>query len=581
MSTTTGYMDKRIGNFFAVATATSLKLAMVNACMQYIWLRLRQRSHRIDTVDAAFSMMGDLTPFFHADLYKRMYVGVLLAILIWAIPIASLFPPATLSVVLDLHSNTTTFDALQPTILKPQPLNQYGKDPDESFDTAYTDAPDTFATLVRSVAYAGRVTAPQALIAASNYSYKLDTYMPRFKCSTDLEDSHIRLLDAAQELIAFSFNTTFNKDTFAFVEPDMVAEGLTGDGLLFYLGVATLTGPSLDADDLSTMGLTESQVLIHTTDPPDDQRFIYHQLRDALTGTILFAILTAPGNVKFAKCALYNSSFETETSFANGIGTTNVLSITDHSEIRNFSGSVGTPTSYVHYFQEMTKLFVGAMSAADTVQAMDDPQDKVFRMPYSTIPIDSTVLGQAEDFSDMLKYRARWIGNGTKVTTPVQNKTFSTMVDELSVNVSLSLMSSPSLCRTVSVEGEIRDLYTIYHYQPRNLFVSYGVAIVCSLATIVVGFVAFCRNGESHDAKISTIGAMMQNPALAQLLRRAVLSEEREDNELARQIRLRLDTYTITERGGMGSGAYDEATGLRNRLFVGFVTDEEPDGFEG
>jgi hypothetical protein len=65
------------------------------------------------------------------------------------------------------------------------------------------------------------------------------------------------------------------------------------------------------------------------------------------------------------------------------------------------------------------------------------------------------------------------------------------------------------------VTGEIQSLYTVYHYQEMNLLISYGVAIACSLASIVVGFIAYCQNGESHDAKISTIGAMMQNPEVS------------------------------------------------------------------
>ncbi len=73
----------RIGNFFAVATSTMLKLAMANACLQYIWLRLRQKAHKLETIDAAFSMTGDVLPFFHADLWRKMYIGVILAILIW------------------------------------------------------------------------------------------------------------------------------------------------------------------------------------------------------------------------------------------------------------------------------------------------------------------------------------------------------------------------------------------------------------------------------------------------------------------------------------------------------------------
>lgn len=76
-------------------------------------------------------------------------------------------------------------------------------------------------------------------------------------------------------------------------------------------------------------------------------------------------------------------------------------------------------------------------------------------------------------------------------------------------------MSNLYCSRTVSVTGEVRKLSTVYRYQPTNLLISYGVAIACGLASIIVGFVAFRQNMESYDTKVSTIGAMMQNPEVS------------------------------------------------------------------
>jgi hypothetical protein len=97
-------------------------------------------------------------------------------------------------------------------------VNQYGRDLNETYSSVYMEAPETFVTLVKSVAYAGQVTAPQALIPVLNYSYKLNTYIPRFKCSEDPDGSHTRILDAAQELLLNTSDAaSFNKDTFAYV----------------------------------------------------------------------------------------------------------------------------------------------------------------------------------------------------------------------------------------------------------------------------------------------------------------------------------------------------------------------------
>ncbi len=351
--------------------------------------------------------------------------------------------------VIDLHSNTSTFDALQPSIVNPDPVNQYGRDTLETVSTAYQDAPDTFATLVKSVASVGQATAPHPLLSASNYSYTLNTYIPRFKCTADSDGTHTRIQDAAKELLSIALNiTSFNKDTFAYVNGEFAENGRPNDGsgLLFYLGVVPLSGPKIDADYLGTLGLPQSQVLIDTsTDNTDPYALLKGDIRDEISGSVRSAILTGPGQIEFTTCTLYNSSFETETSFSNGIGSTRVLSVTDVSEMRNLSDSLNIPTSYVHYFQEMSRLFVGSTIAEDTLLSFDDPNEEVFRMVLLTVPTESTVLAQASDFADMLSYRAEWVGNGSNRTPISQNKTFSTMLNELSVNVSLSLMSSPAL----------------------------------------------------------------------------------------------------------------------------------------
>ena len=67
---------------------------------------------------------------------------------------------------------------------------------------------------------------------------------------------------------------------------------------------------------------------------------------------------------------------------------------------------------------------------------------------------------------------------------------------------------------------------------------------------------------------------------LAPLLRRPV-SGDIEEDERSRQIRLRLDTYTLKEMSDVNPLAYYESGGLRNRRFIGFVTDKDPDSLKG
>ncbi|KAK5050832.1 hypothetical protein LTR84_003391 [Exophiala bonariae] len=568
-NTTRQQWSLRIGSFFALATAASLKVAMANACMQYIWLRLRQRYHKMETIDAAFTMTVDISPFFHSELYKNMHIGVVIAILIWTIPVASIFPPATLSVAVRSLLNTSSFDVLQPSIAAPNPLNQYGKDPSETVASAYMDAPNIFATLVKSTAFSGKIAAPQALVAATNYSYTLETHIPRFKCA-EKPNGSARQLDSAQifvEPLAEPL-TSFNKDTFEYVNGQFAENGVenAGTGLIFYFGVAILEGNDLDGRDLETIGFNKTQVIFDMT----SEELISRPYRGAFSGSVEIAVLTNPGRIKFVQCDFYNSSFTTEIFFDNGIGETRVLSVKDFGRIQNFTQDSGMPASYLHYFLEMSKFLTGGTVAQDTIENWADPMP--FRVVYSRFGPDSTILATASDFSQMLHYRNDWVSNATYTPSPpppATNVTFADMFNELSINVSLSLMSTASLSRTTSVTGNISTIQTVYEYRPENLFISYGTAIFCSLISLLVGIIAYQQNGEGHDVKVSTIGAMMQNPELAPLLRRSVDATQSGSvgDSDSSQLRLRLGTYPGPDFVG--------------RNYVGFVQQEGPDTSKG
>lgn len=56
---------------------------------------------------------------------------------------------------------------------------------------------------------------------------------------------------------------------------------------------------------------------------------------------------------------------------------------------------------------------------------------------------------------------------------------------------------------------------TVYNYEPRFLFISYGLAILSSTAAVLLGSFAFSQNGVSHDATVSSIATAMRNPEVS------------------------------------------------------------------
>jgi hypothetical protein len=61
-------------------------------------------------------------------------------------------------------------------------------------------------------------------------------------------------------------------------------------------------------------------------------------------------------------------------------------------------------------------------------------------------------------------------------------------------------------------EKTTATVQTIYLYQSTNLIISYSIAILASIAAVILGSYSLYQNGGSYDASISTIATTMQHP---------------------------------------------------------------------
>jgi ABC-type dipeptide/oligopeptide/nickel transport system permease component len=51
----------------------------------------------------------------------------------------------------------------------------------------------------------------------------------------------------------------------------------------------------------------------------------------------------------------------------------------------------------------------------------------------------------------------------------------------------------------------------VYAYNPQNLLLSYGMAVLASTIAIGVGFYAIFKNGACYDNRVSTFSTAMQS----------------------------------------------------------------------
>lgn len=164
-----------------------------------------------------------------------------------------------------------------------------------------------------------------------------------------------------------------------------------------------------------------------------------------LDGSLLLALGGPAESIGYFSCQLYNSSVEAKIKFDNNragsveiINTTNVSPITDFTLNEDTNLQIAT-RPYYFWFKELSNLIIG------TWYGSKDSPDKNATGSMSAGP-QSTILVESNDLSTSLQHYC----NYTHVIYPSnqiypQNRSMIKMLEELSLNISMSIMNQPSL----------------------------------------------------------------------------------------------------------------------------------------
>jgi hypothetical protein len=101
-------------------------------------------------------------------------------------------------------------------------------------------------------------------------------------------------------------------------------------------------------------------------------------------------------------------------------------------------------------------------------------------------------------------------------------------LEDLANNITISYLSSPDLANDNTTLRTIvtSNTYNIYQYHPFYLFLSYGLALLLSFVTAIIGFYSLYVNGVSHSNSFSAIIATTRNMELDSLPTRPSLGAD-------------------------------------------------------
>lgn len=535
-----------VGTTLAFISQVSLAGSINFAYVQTLWRALKRSVISIFAVDAGFAASSTLLSFTNLEMLSKLRLASFLALIAWCIPISSLITPATLNVdsILQYRGQMMHVPALQ--------ISQAGayQDfayyvPQSSMLQNYLGPRSILTRLALATAATGeilRLTPP-----ATNATYVQTFFGPYVQC-VDANQSIVDAIDAANVRRKAAIDPSvkeLSNDYFAFVPalsnlndttlhvPIQVANLSNVNGPLYASNQLWLTFPGYD---LNQLNFNVSQV----------------------------------ANPTYLTCELHNASYHVNFTWTNGVQFLDVLDIdvldeTPYLTDPSFSALDEVNMAYSAFMWALNNQLVGTMGFYQEVSQNDTNIQIIANRTYSAIAtnLDQTsLLGTSNLNSYFIKNHFLSSKNASQPFSPQRiqdmvlagNRTLDVLIPELSSNITLSLISQPLLSAPQLTNVTTTSPANIYVYQPKRVFIAYGVAIFFALVANVLGIWAYLSNGVSHDNSFWSIVTTTRDIHLSKLNAHERLGALPKERKVGRT-KIVFDVGDMAE-GGRGGGRW-------------------------
>ncbi|KAJ3546933.1 hypothetical protein NM208_g1768 [Fusarium decemcellulare] len=542
----------RVGTGVAFSARAMLSAAVGFAYTQILWRTLRLKSVTIQGMNSFFGILHNTWDFTAWEIWTAAPALAVVAIIAWFLPLIAVITPATLTVQVSSHPNTTVIQAPIPIMDYDNTLNF------AQWTTAGAvgfSAPSSYISrIVLSVASLGSILTIPAPFP--NSSYSVDFYGPTISCGTLKNASFAQLVNEAIE------NSTCCGNSVGYV--GFVPSSRLGNSFLTY---------NATEEEYALAGLQGALNYSLVSDMASfDQT-----AKNTSTAKFYVAVPVSPlsaGYVmanKTIECQLYNSSFAINFTFTNGqqdisyeskrlneVSTTNAMNCQDLNPSRCTS-----VIAYVSLIDALGKLLLGSLQITH----------------YGAIsPIQTQVMSSVlMDFKEMQTLRTvnmQSLSDHSKTPASViRNASMADALEQIFTNATISLFSNSNFLQndTAASQGPITYLspQNAFSYEPHNLFIAYGLGILVSTTIIIVGLLCIKSASASYESSLSTILRTTRNPELDAMIPAAETSGANPLSNQLRNVRLSL------RRQGL------RAEGINEEMLTFFAVDSTPEKTRG
>ncbi|MCJ1230870.1 hypothetical protein MMC12_007544 [Toensbergia leucococca] len=516
-----------IGTAFAFLVRAFLVIAVGVAYVQHFWRDVKARPTPISHIDTIASLLSSIQEFLSLKTLWRHPVLVMLAIISWLIPVATIIPPATLSVRSKMQSDYRLMDV--PTInFSNNAFSQgyettVGTIPDAADANVYNGPTTALNRIAFATALQGSIPALPA--PAINSSYSQTFFGPALSCQS-MDDS---ILDKLNPSFGCNISASYSlsqwddfhlcNTIYAYLAWTPLNDSLVPPGNLS-LNNNTWSNPTPPSNSLSlsTVGSFDTQ--------PAALYMASRQLGADESGVFYpWTILN---------CSLYNASYAVDFNFENGRQQLDVIDVKNVNGVQaitkywepygSYNGAVAFATqasiNYQAIMDAFGKLLVGTVS----VTSLEQQSEYVYTNSTSVL---STNLVSTEELAPLYSHLNQ-ISGAVNVSSSLPGaQSLLDAVEQLFQNITLSLFTNRAFLSTLnsterpSTNVTIASAQNVYEYTSSRLLLAYGLAVLFTLLCVTMGGLAFIRSGVSYSNNFSTIMRISRNPEIDALLNEA------------------------------------------------------------
>ena len=235
-------------------------------------------------------------------------------------------------------------------------------------------------------------------------------------------------------------------------------------------------------------------------------------------------------------CELYNTSFTMNVTFQNSRQMFGIQKLEYLSPVSCGPLFAPPPINNTHQPPEGWKASYAVFAAMGDVLVGNITKNRGTGFEsFSPVSWDTKILQTAligsSDFASM---------NITNRPNDVYTGPLARGIEELSRNITLSLLSSDTFGLPIKSNVLTTQQSNRYLFNERNFWLAYGIAIFVTAGAVVVGVVAYLKNGVSLETNFSTAMATTQSNEIQELVRGVDIdSRELQSVVGGRKVRLR------------------------------------------